>query len=317
MWVVAIPLTNRFRGITSREAVLIEGPSGWGEWSPFVEYQPRESARWLAAAIEAAWGHWPAPQRASIPLNVIVPAVGPDRAADLVRSSGGCRTAKVKVAEPGQRLDDDIARVAAVRAALDEQGADGRLRVDANGAWTVSDAAIALKELSTFDLEYVEQPCASLAEQRELRLLVDVALAADESVRKAADQLDIAGLREAADLIVLKVAPLAGVGPALRLADSVGLPAVVSSALDTSVGLAAGLALAAALPSLPYACGLGSGRLLATDVVADRLLAVEGALAVRRPEPTAELLTAIAAPPERERWWRQRLADAYDCLDLR
>jgi o-succinylbenzoate synthase len=312
--VVRLALTTRFRGVDEREVMLFEGPHGWGEWAPFVEYGPAESARWLAAAVEAGWGSWPAPQRQAVAVNAIVPAVDPLRAAELVRVSGGCRTAKVKVAEPGQTLPDDVARVAAVRSALDEGGAGGRVRVDANGGWDVASAAAALRELAFFDLEYAEQPCRTLVEQAELRRLTDVPLAADEGVRKAQDPEHVAGLREAADLVVLKVAPLGGIAPALRVAEAAGLPAVVSSALDTSVGLAAGVALAAALPSLPYACGLGSGRLLVSDVVRDRLVPVGGAIAVTRPRPDADLLATLAAPADRIAWWRARLAAAYESM---
>lgn len=312
--VVRLPLTTRFRGVDDREAVLFDGPAGWAEWSPFLEYDSAESARWLTAAVEAGWAGWPPARRQSIPVNAIVPATTPERAADLVRTSGGCRTAKVKVAEPGQRLDDDVARVAAVRDALDAGGPGGRLRVDANGGWDVDAAATALRVLSAFDLEYAEQPCRTLSEQAELRRLVDVPLAADEGVRKAADPEHVAGLHEAADLVVLKVAPLGGVAAALRVAAAAGLPAVVSSALDTSVGLAGGLALAAALPGLPYACGLGSGRLLAADVVVDRLLPVDGRIDVRRPSPDLALLASLEAAADRVAWWRARLAAAYESM---
>jgi len=313
--VVRIPLVTRFRGIQEREAMLLHGPAGWGEWAPFVEYGPAESARWLAAAVEAGWGPpWPAPVREMVPVNAIVPAVDPARAAQAVRESGGCRTAKVKVAEPGQILEDDVARVDAVRTALDEGGAGGRLRVDANGAWSVAQAAVALRELAGFDLEYAEQPCRTLAEQAELRRLVEVPLAADEGIRKADDPRYVRGLREAADLVVLKVAPLGGVNAALAVAQACGLPAVVSSALDTSVGLAAGVALAATLPALPYACGLASGRLLLHDVVSDRLLPTGGQLPLRRPEPDPVLLAELIAPPDRVRWWRTRLEAAYESM---
>ena len=312
--VVRLGLTTRFRGIDEREVLLLSGPRGWGEWAPFVEYGPAEAARWLRAAVEAGWGQWPAALRKSIPVNVIVPATDPVSAARMVRESGGCRTAKVKVAEPGQRLADDVARVAAVRSALDEAGGDGKVRVDANGGWTVQQAATGLRELAGFGLEYAEQPCATLAEQAELRRLVDVPLAADEGVRKAVDPEHVAGLREAADLVVLKVAPLGGVAAALRVAEAARLPAVVSSALDTSVGLAAGLALAAALPLLPYACGRGAGRLLAADVVRARLLPVDGAIPVSRPEPDPALLAEQAAPADRVAWWHERLAAAYEIM---
>ena len=322
--VVRLPLVTRFRGLTEREVMLLCGPSGWGEFGPFVEYPPPEAARWLAAAVEAGWSGWPAAGRPSVPVNAIVPAVGPAAAADLVRDSGGCRTAKVKVAERGQCLDEDVARVAAVRAALDAEdpdGPSGLVRVDANGGWTVAEATSALPELvaaagGPSGFEYAEQPCATLAEMAALRRLVDVPLAVDEGLRKAADPAHVAGLREAADVLVVKVAPLGGVRPALELARRHGLPVVVSSALDSSVGLAGGVALAAALPELPYACGLGSGRLLAADVVAapQRLLPVQGRLQVSRPVPDPDLLAGLAAPDERQRWWRSRLVAAHEIM---
>ena len=319
--VVRVPLVTSFRGVDAREAMLFDGPSGWGEFAPFLEYPPSEAARWLAAAVEAAWGSWPAPVRDRVPVNAIVPAVGPEQAAQLVRDSGGCRTVKVKVAEPGQSPAEDVTRVAAVAGALAEGGAGGRIRVDANGGWSVSEAVAALPVLvaaagGADAFEYAEQPCATLAEQAEVRRRVDVRLAADEGVRKAADPLRVAGLREAADVLVLKVAPIGGIGPALRAAAAYGLPVVVSSALDTSVGLAAGVAMAATLPRLEHACGLGSGRLLGRDVVADeaRVLAAEGSLPVTRPEPDAGLLIELAAGPDRERWWRSRLDAAYEIM---
>jgi o-succinylbenzoate synthase len=298
--------------------VLVDGPSGWGEFAPFLEYRPAEAARWLAAAVEAAWGSWPAPVRQLVPVNAIVPAVGPDEAGELVRGSGGCRTAKVKVAEPGQRLDEDVARVAAVRAALDEGGPGGLVRVDANGAWRPRQAAHALRELAAVagGLELAEQPCATVPELAELRRSTDVPIAADEGVRRSADPEQVAGLRDAVDVVVVKVAPLGGVRAALRVADAYGLPTVVSSALDTSVGLAAGAALAAALPELTHACGLGSGALLAADVVPDsqRVLPRAGAVRVSRPEPDRDRLAQLAAPAERADWWRSRLAEAYEIM---
>jgi O-succinylbenzoate synthase len=235
-------------------------------------------------------------------VNVTVPAVDPAQAHALVAASG-CRTAKVKVAEPGQQLSDDIARVEAVRDAL---GRDGRVRVDANGAWSVDEAADALKRLDAFDLEYAEQPVHTLEEMAELRRRVDVRLAADESVRTAEDPMRVAGL-EAADIVVLKVQPLGGVRRCLEIAAACGLPVVVSSAIETSVGLAAGVALAAALPELPFACGLGTGQLLGADVTAEPLLPVDGMLPVRSVAPDPEL---VHADDETREWWLQRLARA-------
>jgi len=308
--VYSIPMRTRFRGITRREGVLICGPAGWGEFSPFAEYGPRECARWLAAAREAAYDGWPEPVREAIPVNATIPAVGPERAAELARASG-CRTAKVKVAERGQTDADDIARVEAVRDAL---GPGGRIRVDVNGAWEVDHAARMIRTLDRFDLEYVEQPCATLEELARVRRLVDVPIAADESIRRAEDPLKVrAG--GAADIVVLKVQPLGGVRAALRVAEQAGLPVVVSSAVETSVGLAAGLALAAALPELPYACGLATMSLLEGDVTAEPLVPVDGVIPVRRPEPDPAELERHEADAATAAAWRRRVADAQALMD--
>jgi O-succinylbenzoate synthase len=298
----AIPMTTKFRGITVREGALIEGPAGWGEFSPFAEYGPRESARWLASAIESATVGWPAPVRDRVPVNVTVPAVDAARARDITASSG-CRTAKVKVAERGQDDADDIARVEAVRDAL---GPDGKVRIDVNGRWDVDHAVRMLAELNRFGLEYAEQPCATLAEMAEVRRKVDVPLAADESIRRAADPMRVRAAG-AADIVVLKVQPLGGVAAALRIADACGLPVVVSSAVDTSVGLAAGVALAAAQPELPYACGLGTMSLLTGDVTADPLVPAGGELPVMRPRVDTERLSRFETDPG---LWRDRVLAA-------
>jgi o-succinylbenzoate synthase len=318
--VVVVPLTTRFRGVTERVAVLVEGPVGWAEFAPFPEYDAAHAARWLAAAVEAAWQGWPQAVRGEVPVNAIVPAVPADLASRAVAESGGCRTAKVKVADHDGSLDDDVARVAAVRAALEAGGPGGRVRVDANGRWTLAEARVALAELDAVagGLEYAEQPVESLEDMAALRRAVDVPLAVDEGVRWAADPTRVAGVREAADVVVLKVPPLAGVHGAIAVADAYDRPVVVSSALDTSVGLAAGVALAAALDELPYACGLGTGRLLAADVVPDeqRLLPRAGTLPVRpyAPVPDPRLLADLVAPPEVDREWRSRLAAAYGIM---
>jgi o-succinylbenzoate synthase len=302
----AIPMPTKFRGVTVREGALIQGPAGWGEFSPFAEYGPRECARWLASALESATAGWPAPVRDRVPVNVTVPAVDAERARDIVASSG-CRTAKVKVAERGQADQDDIARVEAVRDAI---GPDGKVRIDVNGHWDVDHAVRMLAELDRFGLEYAEQPCATLDELAELRRKVSVPLAADESIRRADDPLRVRAAG-AADIVVLKVQPLGGVAAALRIAEACGLPVVVSSAVDTSVGLAAGVALAAALPELPHACGLGTMSLLAGDVTAGPLIPVDGELPVVRPDIDAERLARWETDP---RPWRDRMLAAAQFL---
>jgi O-succinylbenzoate synthase len=305
----AIPMRTKFRGITVREGALIQGPAGWGEFSPFAEYGPAESARWLASAIESATAGWPAPRRSAVPVNVTVPAVDPDRAREIVAASG-CRTAKVKVAERGQAEAEDLERVAAVRDALDAAGPGGRIRVDANGGWSVGQAVRLLRQLERYGLEYAEQPCATLDELAQVRRAVDIPVAADESIRKAEDPLRVRAAG-AADIVMIKVQPLGGVRAALRVAEACGLPAVVSSAVDTSVGLAAGVALAAALPELPYACGLATMSLLTGDVTAAPLAEEGGFLPVRRPAVDPAALAAWEIDPA---GWRGRALAAAGCL---
>lgn len=301
--VYSIPMQSRFRGIALREGLLVRGRMGWGEFSPFWDYDVAEARRWWPSAVEASTGDWPLPLRDRIPVNCTVPAVGGAAAHFLVVGSG-CRTAKVKVAEPGQSLADDVERVAAVRDAL---GPDGAVRIDANGAWSVDGAvrAIAVIDRAADGLEYVEQPCASLAELAAVRRRVDVPIAADESIRRAEDPLRV-NVAGAADIAVLKVQPLGGVRRALAVAEACGLPVVVSSALETSIGLAAGVALAAALPELPYACGLATTALLDGDITSEPLVPVRGFLAVRTVTP--DLLADVAADEETSRRWYERLA---------
>jgi len=310
--VVSIPMRVRFRGVLRREVALVQGPRGWGEFAPFLEYGPAEAARWLAAALEAAWLGWPEPRRADVAVNATVPAVVPADVPAVLARFDGCTTAKVKVAEPGQSLAEDLDRVAAVR---DVMGRAARIRVDANGGWDVAQAGDALGRLAAYDLEYAEQPCPSVEDLITLRKAlsrngIDVLIAADESIRKAEDPVRVA--REgAADIAVVKVPPLGGVRRALEIVADAGLPAVVSSALDTSVGLAAGVALAAALPELPYACGLGTVGLLDGDTARPSVVPVDGTVRPGAVAPDPELVDRYAAPADRVRWWRDRVAAAH------
>jgi O-succinylbenzoate synthase len=305
-----IPMRTRFRGITVREGMLIEGPAGWGEFCPFPEYGDAESAAWLATAVEQCTVGWPEPVRDRIPVNCTVPVVDPHRAHDIVTASG-CGTAKVKVADHPESLSEDLARVEAVRDAL---GPAGAVRVDANAVWDVDTAVthIRLLDKAASGLEYVEQPCRTIEELAAVRRQVDVRIAADESIRRAEDPLRVA-VAGAADIAVIKCTPLGGVRRALRVAEAAGLPCVVSSALETSVGLAAQLALAGALPELDFACGLGTLALLDGDVVADgaALHPVDGHLRVPRtpPAPDPALLGKYElTDPQRAAWWHERLA---------
>nr|WP_298991036.1 o-succinylbenzoate synthase [uncultured Pseudokineococcus sp.] len=326
--VVVLPLRTRFRGLVEREAVLLRGPAGRAEFAPFAEYDDAEAAWWLAAAVEAAWLGPPPPVRDAVPVNATVPAVPAEEVAEVVARTPGARTAKVKVAEPGVPADlalvQDLERVAAARAAL---GAGGRVRVDANGAWSPAEAERALIALrGQGPLEYAEQPCADVAGLVDLRARlaaagVDVPVAADESVRRAQDPLAVVRAG-AADVAVLKVPPLGGgravVALAERLEREHGVPVVVSSALDTAVGIAAGVRAAAAVPGLRHACGLATGSLLARDV-APPLRVSAGSLPVAEADrvlagPDPDDLAATAAPPERSRWWRERLRRAHALL---
>lgn len=300
-FVFSIPLNVPFRGITQRTGVLFEGPAGWAEWSPFPEYADAEAVAWMRAALEMAEEGHPQPIRGRVPVNGIVPGLPPAEAAARAVASG-CSTVKVKVAARGETIDDDVARVAAVREALPH----AQLRVDANGGWSVDDAAAAFRELEPLGLEYAEQPCATVEEMAALRAMdLGIPIAADESIRRASDPFKVkqAG---AADIAMLKVQPLGGVRACLQLAEHLDMPTVVSSAVETSVGLAAGLALAAALPALPYACGLETARLLKGDVTGDILNPVDGELTVRTVRAEPELLRQHAAPPEITGFWLER-----------
>ena len=294
-------MLTRFRGITVREGALWQGPAGWVECSPFLDYNPRECVPWLRAAIDASKHEFPAPRRTAIPVNCTVPAVDAERARATVLASGGCRTAKVKVAEPGQSLKDDCDRVAAVREAL---GPTGRIRVDANANWDVDTAitAITAIDAAAGGLEYVEQPCASVDELAAVRRRVSVPIAADESIRRAEDPL-LVQRKQAADIAIIKVQPLGGVHATLDLAAQITLPIVVSSALETSVGLAMSVALAAALPELPFACGLNTAHLLTDDSCSTSLIAQDGEILVPRTRPVPDRLDEVRATEDvRDRW---------------
>lgn len=312
--VVSLPMRVKFRGIMERETLLVRGPVGWGEFCPFPEYDDAEASRWLAAAIEAGWVGFPEPVRQVIPVNATVPAVSADRVPDVLARFGSVDAVKIKVAERGQTLDDDYARVAAVRTLLP----DAALRVDANGGWDVPTAVEALTRLAAVGLEYAEQPVPTIEGLAEVRSRLRAAgtpvlIAADESVRKESDPLRVARA-SAADLLVVKVAPLGGVRRALDIVAQAGLPAVVSSALDTSVGIRAGLALAASLPDLPYACGLGTVSLFESDITLDPLVSDDGAIRLRDAAADAGLLERYAAPVERRDWWLDRLRRVHALL---
>ncbi|MDO5617474.1 o-succinylbenzoate synthase [Kocuria sp.] len=313
--VVRIPLTVRFRGVSSREAVLVRGPQGWGEFAPFLEYDDAEACAWWRSCLEAAWLGFPAPVRDRVPVNATVPAISADRVPHLLDGYGdGITAVKVKVAESGQSLAEDVARVAAVRA----HAPHAAVRVDANQGWSAAQAVEALAVLCEYGLEYAEQPAAGIdglyAVKEGLAARgVTLPIAADESVRKADDPLEVAR-SGAADVIVVKVAPLGGVSRALEIVRAAGLPAVVSSAIDTSVGLSAGVALAASLPQLPYACGLGTGTLLQRDVAHPPLKPQAGALPVGSATVDPACLEKVLLEGARRQWWLQRIRRVHQLL---
>lgn len=294
LYPVRIPMRQRFRRVDHREAVLIKGPGGWGEFSPFPDYPPGVTTRWLAAALELACGELPDPVRTMIPVNVTVPAIDPETAVALVRESGA-RTAKVKIGDSADSEEDDIERVAAVRDAL---GPEGNLRVDVNASWDLETAIARLGRLQEFDLQYVEQPVASLDDMKALRARVEVPVAADELVRQSPHPLRVID-EGAADVLILKVQPMGGVSRVLDLANRSTIPVVISSALETSVGMYGGLLAASLMKDLPYACGLGTVSLIEGDPTLEPLVPMDGMLEVRRPEPSPDLLQRWR--PDRDR----------------
>jgi len=318
--VVQLPMRQRFRGVNAREIVLFEGPAGWAEWSPFVEYEDEEAAVWLAAAIEYSQTEYRAVtdggtlRHSSVAVNATLPAVSAERVAAALEPFGRFETVKIKVAEPGQALQDDLDRIFAVV----RHYPDAKIRLDANGGYSV-DQAVALANAMVeagVKLDYLEQPVATIAELAEVRIKanrVGVRVAADESVRKVSDPMAVA-LAGAADLLVIKAAPLGGIARATSVVLESGLPAVVSSALESSIGISMGVHLAASLPDPQLDSGLGTVALFERDIVAEPLIAQNGRLPVKRVAPDADRLVELAASPERTAWWLARLERCYALL---
>ncbi|MFH0411036.1 o-succinylbenzoate synthase [Corynebacterium sp. L4756] len=328
--VVALPMAVKFRGVTTREALLIDGPAGWGEFAPFLEYGAQESAPWLAAGLEAAYEGFPELVRDTVEVNGTIPAVDAAQVPDVMNRYPGVRTWKVKVAEPGQTLEDDIARVNAVREYAQEHNPSLSpiIRVDANGGWSVEEAIAAAKEM--MPLDYMEQPCRTAEELAEVRSQLMrnglfVRVAADESIRKAQDPFKVADL-QAADVAIVKPAPLGGVRKTLEIARQLRerhMDITVASALDTAVGMNMGLATVAALPIiyddedidvLPAAAGLATGSLFIEDVAVPHKL-VDGALPAAPVAADLDRVVALAAPSERRDWWFNRARECYSLLN--
>jgi O-succinylbenzoate synthase len=314
----ALNLSGNFRNTQVRTGVLISGPSGWGEFAPFPEYGDEVCAKWLAGALEAAFGTFPTKLRNSIPVNAIIPMLNVEQTISAVETAVnayGMSSFKVKVADvTSDSLANDEQRVKAVRTTLDRLGVAGKIRIDVNGQWNLDQAihSIPILDQAAGGLDYVEQPCATIPELIELKNAQPIQIAVDESLRMSSD-VDIESIKAAADILVVKAIPLGGVQQALDLVNAIGLPAVVSGSLDTSVGLSSGIALASSIPQLYGACGLGTGTLFAEDLVTLTTLPTNGELVVRRASPDAHLLASSAAKvSDGDRlWWHERIVRAW------
>ena len=306
--VLSIPTRTNFRSVTKREVALFKGPNGWGEFSPFLEYEAEEASYWLGSGIEAAFGQIPLTQRDQIEINATLPAVNTKIDVENILSwYPGARIAKIKV---GSDLTLDIARIENALAV----NPNLRIRLDVNGGWTVKQAtesvARIVERFGVDKFQYIEQPVATVEELRELHLPIPVV--GDEVIRKAKDPFAI-DLSGAVDILMLKVSPLGGIERAKAIAAHHKLPVVVSSALESAVGISHGLKLAAALPELNYACGLGTGKLLSNDVA--ELPIVDGHMKVTTVNPSGML--NLQAAPERRTWWESRIRDSFEVWQAR
>jgi O-succinylbenzoate synthase len=308
----------QFRATTIRKGLVFEGTDGWGEFAPFDNYDDEISGRWLAGALEQAFTQWPDPIRSSVPINAIIPAVDATAAAALTFRAvveSGMTTLKVKVAQPGQSVEEDIARLEAIRLQLSDLGVtDVNIRIDVNGAWSAPNAIklIGKYEIAAGGLDYIEQPCASLAECAQVKNETSIRIAVDEGLRLA-KQIDPAAIRNSADVLVVKSIPMGGVAQSLAAINAVDLPVVVSGSLDTSIGLASGLQLAASVSDLAGACGLGTGMLFEKDLVASPLIPRDGHIYVAKPIPDQALLSEAneAVSLSEQKSWQDRMIRSW------
>ena len=299
--VVALPMKTKFRGIQTREVALIQGEFGWGEFSPFLEYDDAESAPWLASAIEAATQPKPELYRAEVSVNGTIPALNDVQDLDrIINSFPGVKTFKVKV---GSDVSEDLQRLDLIRSIRP----DAVIRIDVNGLWSVDEAEMFLNSVG--EIEYVEQPCATIEELRELKKRVDVKIVGDEVLRKAKDPFNV-NLSDAIDFLMLKVQPLGGIKRAHKLAEHHNLPVVVSSALESAVGINYGLILAASFEDMNFDCGLGTGSLMAKNV-AD-LPIVDGKITIADLVPNFDGLDVSA---DRYEWWKNRIMRTSELLN--
>lgn len=312
--VLSVPMRVKFRGVSHREVLLFEGSHGWAEWSPFLEYEDEEASMWLRAALEFAYSPTPKTNCSSVEINATLAAVPAEQVEQQLEAFGRFSTVKIKVAEPGQGVADDLARIRKVR----ELHPEAKLRLDANGAFSVDEAIELAKQLAieSIDLQYFEQPVRTIGELAEVKLKlarIGVLVAADESVRKVSDPLAVAKAN-AADVLVIKAQPLGGIAAALDITKQANLPVTISSALETSIGISMGLHLAASLEVTSFAAGLGTVALLAEDVCEQPLIARDGVLPVQRMVASEKKMTQLAADSERQTWWLDRLKRCYALL---
>ena len=318
--VFVLPLRNRFRNTDIRFGALFEGPSGWAEFAPFPEYSDDVAGRWLAGALEQAFGEWPTQIRSQVPVNAIVPIADLGTTRKLVDEAirHGMTTIKVKVGGNESSATNDAGRIAVIREVLNANGIAGAIRIDANAAWTPAQAVERLQMLNevAHGLDYVEQPCETFDDLRALKQAMSsweqpVRIAVDEGVRQATS-VDVAAIQEVADIVIIKSLPLGGVHRSLQIIDQIGLPVIVSGSLDTSVGLTSGIQLAASVPDLAGACGLGTGSLFAQDVVARPLVPTDGSLPVGRVVPDSDLLKAVQPSADIVADWQARIVQAWN-----
>jgi O-succinylbenzoate synthase len=293
-------MKTNFRGISVREVALIKGSEGWGEFSPFLEYDDAESAPWLASAIEAATTPKPQLYCSSVAINGTIPALNdPEDLKAIVDSFPGVKSFKVKV---GSNIAEDLARVNVIR----QLQPAANIRIDVNGLWSVEQAEKFLSSVG--EIEYVEQPCATISELRELKARTSVKIVGDEIIRKTSNPFEI-NLSSAIDFLMLKVQPLGGIKRAHALAQHHNLPVIVSSALESAVGINYGLILAASFEEMNFDCGLGTGSLLAADVA--NLPIIDGKIEISDFEPQ---LDGLDVAPDRFEWWKNRVMRTAELL---
>ena len=302
--VVSIPVKANFRGINFREIALFEGPAGWSEFSPFIEYSNKESSTWLKAAIEGATKEPPKPIRDQVEINATLPNVKVSEVKDLLAGFNGCNTIKIKI--------NDFETDQALLIECLKEVPKAKFRLDVNGGWALEEA---IANVQSYEkafgslIEYIEQPCTDFADLKSLRNSTGIKIAVDESIRKYLAG-DLTKIKEVADIAIIKWAPTGGIDAALEVIEKIGLPVVISSALDSSVGISHGLSLAEAVPNLYGACGLGTVCLLEGDVTSNPLMPINGIIKNRKVIP--DRIEEFKAESGRQKWWQDRANAVYE-----